>query len=72
MVIFLFGLEALFATVSRAQSSVDLTLHQTQAAIGPYNDKTSFLVFYRFCVGPGKILFCSNVVIGFPLYGLPI
>jgi hypothetical protein len=42
MVIFLFGLEAPLTTVSRAQSSVDLTFHQTQAAIGPYNDKTSF------------------------------
>jgi hypothetical protein len=42
MVNFLFGLEALFTTVSLVQSSVDLTLHQTQAATGPYNDKSSF------------------------------
>jgi hypothetical protein len=72
VVIFLFGLEALLATVSRARSSVDLSLHQTQAAIGSYNDQTSFEFVSRFCVVPGTILFCPNVVIGFLLHSLPV
>jgi hypothetical protein len=42
VVIFLFCLEALFFRASRTQSSVDLSLQQTLADIGSYNDQTSF------------------------------
>jgi hypothetical protein len=57
VVIFLFGLEALFTRASRTQSSVDLSLQQTLAAIGSYNDQTSFYFSSHFCVAQGQYCF---------------
>jgi hypothetical protein len=61
-VIFLFGLEAVFTRVSRAQSSaVSSRVSRAQSsavfslpAVGSYRDQTNFPFFPLFCVGPGE------------------
>jgi hypothetical protein len=70
VIFFLFGLEALFTRVSRAQLCVVCSLPQTvgmllaimsikPVTIGSYRDQTSLLFYSLYCVGPGKILFVN-------------